>query len=175
MVNFKNIESSNISESLISMKELEDLKNEIDENTVEKVLWITLKKNWKYEVPWISEKPKSIQNKEFPLVIFGNCRLSRKLGSVLYTNALVIPLNWKTRMETHKETFYSQKVLPWGALKIPWRHVAEDGTVRDKDWYICVAANYIPKWSVIMTTLWPWKVYDTWEMKWNHIDIYVNW
>lgn len=137
--------------------------------------WVALKRSWTYEVPWISKSAKNLRHKQFPGVIFGNCRLSKKLWSVLYQNSLVIPKNWVPRQEIHKETFYSQKVLPWWALQIPWRHVAEDGTVRDKDWYICVAANYIPKWSQIMTTLWPGKVYDTWEMKWKWIDIYVNW
>jgi hypothetical protein len=137
--------------------------------------WVTLKKDWTYEVPWISEQAKNLKHKQFPEVIFGNCRLSKKLGSVLYPDSLVVPVNWSPRREIHKETFYSQKVLPWWALKIPWRHVAADGTIRDKDWYICVAANYIPKWSTIMTTLWPGKVYDTWWMKWKWIDIYVNW
>ena len=32
----------------------------------------------------------------------------------------------------HKETYYSQNVLPGGGLRIPGRHVAEDGTVRDE-------------------------------------------
>ena len=31
----------------------------------------------------------------------------------------------------HRETWYSQKVLPGGGLKIPGRHIADDGTVRD--------------------------------------------
>ena len=137
--------------------------------------WVTLKKDWTYEVPWISKQAKNLKHKQFPGVIFGNCRLSKKLGSVLYPGSLVVPVNWSPRRETHKETFYSQRVLPWWNLQIPWRHVANDGTIRDKDWYICVAANYIPKWSTIMTTLWPGKVYDTWKMKWKWIDIYVNW
>ena len=137
--------------------------------------WVPLKKDWEYEVPWISKKAKSLKHRQFPGVIFGNCRLSKQLGSVLYPDSLVAPTDWVPRKETHKETFYSQRVLPWWALKIPWRHVANDGTIRDKDWYICVAANYIPKWSQIMTTLWPGKVYDTWWMKWKWIDIYVDW
>lgn len=137
--------------------------------------WLSLQKNWEYEVPWISKKAKSLRHKQFPGVIFGDCRLSKKLWSVIFSNSLVAPKNWPVRRETHKETFYSQRVLPWWNLQIPWRHVANDGTIRDKDWYICVAANYIPKWSTIMTTLWPGKVYDTWKMKWKWIDIYVNW
>lgn len=95
-----------------------------------------------------------------------------------YKNALTQPKNWRTKYEAHKETFYSQKVLPWTWLEkycgLTWRHTAEDWTVRDGDWYIVVACNYLPRFSTIMTTLWPWKVYDTWEMTGNHIDIYVD-
>ena len=148
---------------------------ESTEDGRESFWWLALKKSWTYEVPWISKSAKNLKHKQFPEVIFGNCRLSKRLWSVLYPNSLVVPKDWVPKKETHKETFYSQKVLPWWALQIPWRHVAEDGTVRDKDWYICVAANYLPKWSQIMTTLWPGKVYDTWKMEWKWIDIYVDW
>ena len=178
MASLENIEFSKNSEMVEIDKDLKKLKNNINinPNTMEKNFWgMSLKKDWKYEVPWISESAKALKHKQFPGVIFGNCRLSKNLGSVLYSDSLVIPKDWKPRNEIHKETFYSQKKLPWWKLEIPWRHVANDGTVRDKDWYICVATNYIPKWSKIMTTLWPGKVYDTWWMKWKWIDIYVNW
>lgn len=76
----------------------------------------------------------------------------------------------------HKETYYSQKVLPGGALNIPGRHVADDGTIRDKDGYICVAADfsYLSEGSTVMTSLGPAKVYDT-GCAYGIIDIYVNW
>lgn len=149
-----------------------NLRTEI-ESSKNSFWWVSLKKNWKYEVPWINKVVKKIKHRTF-WEIFANCRLSKWLWSVVFSDSLVVA-NWRKKREDHKETYYSQKKLPWWALKIPWRHVAEDGTIRDKDWYICVAANYIPKWSQIMTTLWPGKVYDTWWMKWKWIDIYVNW
>ena len=76
----------------------------------------------------------------------------------------------------HKETYYSQKVLPGGGLKIPGRHVANDGTIRDKDGYICVAAhkNYYPKGATLEISLGPAKVYDT-GCAYGIIDVYVNW
>lgn len=155
-------------------------ENTIVENTPtgKKFWWIDLNLNSNYEVPWISIKALNNKNKkDFPNVRFGDCRLSRWLWSVTYSDSLVVPNNWGEKRETHKETFYSQKVLPWWALNIPWRHVANDGTVRDKDWYICVAAplQIYPKGTRIMTTLWPGKVYDTWKMTWKWIDIYTNW
>ena len=75
----------------------------------------------------------------------------------------------------HKETWYSQRVLPGGGLRIPGRHVADDGTVRDGDGYICIAANYLSYGSTIMTSLGPGKVYDCGDMTGEWIDIYVNW
>jgi outer membrane murein-binding lipoprotein Lpp len=76
----------------------------------------------------------------------------------------------------HKETYYSQKVLPGNGLNIPGRHVADDGTIRDGDGYICVAADssFYSKGSKLMTSLGPAKVYDT-GCAYGTIDIYVNW
>ena len=76
----------------------------------------------------------------------------------------------------HKETYYSQKVLPGYGLNIPGRHVADDGTIRDGDGYICVAANtgYMSKGTVVITSLGPAKVYDS-GCAYGVIDVYVNW
>lgn len=76
----------------------------------------------------------------------------------------------------HKETYYSQNVLPGTSLRIPGRHVADDGTVRDGDGFICVAADpgYLAKGSVVITSLGPAKIYDT-GCAYGTIDIYVNW
>ena len=79
----------------------------------------------------------------------------------------------------HKETYYSQKVLDGKgltALNNNGRHVASDGTIRDKDGYIAVACNGLPMGATVMTSLGPGKVYDRGDMKDpSHIDIYVNW
>ncbi len=76
----------------------------------------------------------------------------------------------------HRETYYSEKVLPGNGLNIPGRHVADDGTIRDIDGYICVAADpaYMAKGSVLITSLGPAKVYDS-GCAYGTIDIYVNW
>ena len=76
----------------------------------------------------------------------------------------------------HRETWYSQKVLPGGGLKIPGRHIADDGTVRDGEGYIVVASDlsYLSRGSVVLTSLGPGKVYDT-GCAYGTIDIYVNW
>ena len=76
----------------------------------------------------------------------------------------------------HKETYYSEKVLPGNGLYIPGRHVADDGTIRDADGFICVAADpaFMAKGSVLITSLGPAKVYDT-GCSYGIIDIYVSW
>lgn len=76
----------------------------------------------------------------------------------------------------HKETYYSENVLPGVGLNIPGRHVADDGTIRDGEGYISVAADpsYLSRGSVVMTSMGPAKVYDT-GCAYGTIDIYVNW
>ena len=74
----------------------------------------------------------------------------------------------------HRETYYSQRVLPGGGLNIPGRHVAVDGTIRDKDGNICIANIDCPKGTVIQTSLGPGKVYDTGCAS-GTVDIYTDW
>lgn len=73
-----------------------------------------------------------------------------------------------------KETWYSQRVLPGGGLNIPGRHVASDGTIRDADGYICVAASDLAYGTVVETSLGTAKVYDT-GCAAGTTDIYTNW
>ena len=89
-------------------------------------------------------------------------KLTKSKGVVYYNN--------------HKETYYSQNALPGTSLRIPGRHVADDGTVRDGEGYICVAANssYMSKGTVVKTSLGPAKVYDSGCAS-GIIDIYTNW
>lgn len=74
----------------------------------------------------------------------------------------------------HRETYYSQKVLPGGGLNIPGRHVASDGTIRDADGYICVASSDLPWGTLVETSLGMGKVYDSGPTS-GTIDIYTDW
>lgn len=74
----------------------------------------------------------------------------------------------------HKETWYSQRVLPGGGLKIPGRHVASDGTIRDENNYICVASSDYKKGTIVETSLGTGKVYDCGCAS-GTIDIYTDW
>lgn len=76
----------------------------------------------------------------------------------------------------HRETYYSQRVLPGTGLKIPGRHVASDGTVRDGSNYIVLAADLseYSRGSIVQTSLGAGKVYDTGCPR-GTIDIYTDW
>ena len=89
-------------------------------------------------------------------------KLSKPKGAIYY--------------DGHKETYYSERVLPGTSLPIPGRHTADDGTVRDGDGYICLAANtsYLSKGTVVKTSMGPGKVYDTGCAS-GIVDIYTNW
>lgn len=72
----------------------------------------------------------------------------------------------------YKFTYYSQRVLPGGGLKIPGRHVNEAGYVADGDGYI-VLANDAPKGTIIPTPFGYYgKVYDRGTYG-NHYDVYT--
>jgi hypothetical protein len=93
----------------------------------------------------------------------------------LFSNALT-PSRGAQYFDGHKETYYSQNVLPGPGLNIPGRHVADDGTIRDGEGYISVAADpsFMARGTTLMTSLGPAKVYDT-GCAYGTIDIYVNW
>ncbi|EOS80190.1 hypothetical protein C817_02063 [Dorea sp. 5-2] len=74
----------------------------------------------------------------------------------------------------HRETYYSQRVLPGHGLNIPGRHVASDGTIRDANGYLCLASSDYPKGTVVQTSLGPGIVYDTGCAS-GTIDIYTDW
>ena len=85
--------------------------------------------------------------------------------------------------EWHIETYYSANPrtrphfdIHKTARPVPGVHIAKsDGTVRDKDGYIVLACNDLKFGDVVMTSLWPGKVYDRWWMRRkNHIDIFTN-
>lgn len=74
------------------------------------------------------------------------------------------------------EAWYSQLKRPGKGLKIPGRHVADDGTIRDKDGFIVVAAHkdYLAYGTKLITSRGPAKVYDTGCAR-GIVDIYTNW
>ena len=96
--------------------------------------------------------------------------------SARYTNGGLTKRRGTINFNGHKETYYSERVLPGNGLKIPGRHVADDGTIRDENGFICVAADpgFLAKGTVLITSLGPAKVYDC-GCAYGTVDIYVNW
>ena len=76
----------------------------------------------------------------------------------------------------HHETWYStnEGCGQTTAVPIPGKHVADDGTIRDEDGYICVASSDLKMYSIVMTSVGPGKVYDT-GCSHGTIDIYTTW
>lgn len=73
-----------------------------------------------------------------------------------------------------KWTWYSQKVLPGGGLKIPGRHVDENNYICDENNYICLASSTLPKGTVIDTPFGKkGKIYDC-GCAAHIIDVYTN-
>lgn len=74
----------------------------------------------------------------------------------------------------YRWTWYSQKVLPGGGLKIPGRHVDENNYVCDENGYICLASQNHSKGTVLNTPLGKQgKVYDYCDTP-GTVDVYVN-
>lgn len=76
----------------------------------------------------------------------------------------------------HRETWYSinepgQTVTAWD---IPGKHIADDGTIRDEDGFICLASSDHEAHTVIMTSVGIGKVYDT-GCSHGTIDVYTAW
>ncbi len=74
----------------------------------------------------------------------------------------------------HRETYYSQRVLPGGGLNIPGRHIAGDGTIRDENGYLCLASSDHARGTIVQTSLGPGIVYDSGCAS-GTIDIYTDW
>ena len=84
--------------------------------------------------------------------------------------------NGSIRCFGHRETWYSTNEAAGKATarEIPGKHVADDGTIRDENGYICVASSDLPFYSIVMTSVGPGKVYDT-GCSSGTIDVYTNW
>ena len=94
--------------------------------------------------------------------VYSYTGLNRRIGAMYFNG--------------HRETYYSERVLPGNGLRIPGRHAADDGTIRDENGYIVVAADpgFLAKGTILITSLGPAKVYDS-GCAYGTVDIYVNW
>ena len=167
-----NVDKEELKDALASVASVRENKKEdiieeldlIEEPT--KLGGLTIRKKT-YDEMTFAEVNEALNNgtlelKYSDLYTYSPSRLTKNKGAIYFNG--------------HKETYYSQRVLPGTSLRIPGRHVAADGTVRDGDGYICVAANtaYMSKGTILITSLGPAKVYDS-GCAVGVIDIYVNW
>lgn len=75
----------------------------------------------------------------------------------------------------YRWTWYSERVLPGGGLKILGRHTDNLGYVKDGDGYICLASNDLKKGSIVDTPFGAkGKVYDSGCAS-GTLDVYVGW
>lgn len=144
---------------------LENKKNETQK--VEVIEVATL------EVQGAVEATIEMLSQEFPSEPTTELLYSEPYAVCDYPLTATMGVKW---FEGHRETWYSQKVLPGPGLNIPGRHVADDGTVRDAEGYIVIACDlsYAARGSIILTSLGPGKVYDT-GCAYGTLDIYVDW
>lgn len=102
----------------------------------------------------------------------------RYSASYDYTDNHLTRSNGVVHYNGHKETWYSTNEAGGQATArtIPGKHVADDGTIRDADGYICVATHqgFYQYGDVIQTTLGPAKVYDC-GCSYGTVDIYTTW
>lgn len=84
--------------------------------------------------------------------------------------------NGSIRVFGHRETWYSTNEAcgKETARSIPGKHVADDGTIRDEDGFICVASSDLPFYTIVMTSVGPGKVYDC-GCSSGTIDVYTTW
>ena len=86
--------------------------------------------------------------------------------------------NGTVRFNGHLETWYStyESGGQSTARSIPGKHIADDGTIRDADGFVCVATNqkFYQYGDIIMTTVGPAKVYDC-GCLYGKVDVYTNW
>ena len=167
-----NIDKDKLKKSLASVNLVQTKKEKEEPLVIDLADEMTKEQNLKIRVltfdeMTIEQKEEALNNGTLPL-----------LYSELYTTSYARLTSSKGAQyyNGHKETYYSQRVLPGGSLYIPGRHVADDGTIRDGEGYIAVAANpsFMSKGTKLITSLGPAKVYDT-GCSHGIIDIYVDW
>ncbi|MBR2833695.1 MAG: hypothetical protein IKE75_04655 [Bacilli bacterium] len=162
-----------IADSVVKEEEKEEVKEETSETKKPDII---TKEEVKQEVLAPAKAYKDMTTEELVQAINdGNFKLEY---SAVYSLGISGLSKAKGAMyfEGHKETYYSQRVLPGTSLNIPGRHVADDGTVRDGSGYIVVAANtsYLSRGTIVKTSLGPGKVYDSGCAS-GIVDLYTNW
>ena len=105
--------------------------------------------------------------------------IERVIETVAISSALYTPCQFQNLgvvyYGDYKWTWYSERVLPGGGLKIPGRHNDENGYICDKDGYICLASSTLSKGTILNTPFGKQgKIYDC-GCAVGIVDVYVGW
>ena len=105
--------------------------------------------------------------------------IERVIETVAISSALYTPGQFQNLgviyYEDYRWTWYSERVLPGGGLKIPGRHTDENGYICDEDGYICLASSILSKGTILNTPFGKQgKIYDS-GCAVDTVDVYVSW
>ena len=127
----------------------------------------------------VTEVVDEVPDEEKPTVeeLPSACGYTLQYSAVYYvTDNHLTRSNGSIRFDGHRETWYStnEGCGQTTARSIPGKHVADDGTIRDCDGYICVASSDYKFYTVLLTSVGPAKVYDC-GCSHGTVDVYTNW
>ena len=105
--------------------------------------------------------------------------IERVIETVAVSSALYTPSQFQNLgviyYGDYRWTWYSERVLPGGGLKIPGRHNDENGYICDEDGYICLASSILSKGTILNTPFGKQgKIYDS-GCAVGTVDVYVSW
>ena len=105
--------------------------------------------------------------------------IERVIETVAISSALYTPGQFQNLgvvyYGDYKWTWYSERVLPGGGLKIPGRNNDENGYICDEDGYICLASSTLSKGTILNTPFGKQgKIYDS-GCAVGTVDVYVGW
>ena len=105
--------------------------------------------------------------------------IERVIETVAISSALYTPGQFQNLgviyYGDYRWTWYSERVLPGGGLKIPGRHNDENGYICDEDGYICLASSILSKGTILNTPFGKQgKIYDS-GCAVDTVDVYVSW
>ena len=105
--------------------------------------------------------------------------IERVIETVAISSALYTPGQFQNLgviyYGDYRWTWYSERVLPGGGLKIPGRHNDENGYICDEDGYICLASSTLSKGTILNTPFGKQgKIYDS-GCAVGTVDVYVSW
>ena len=105
--------------------------------------------------------------------------IERAIETVAISSALYTPGQFQNLgviyYGDYRWTWYSERVLPGGGLKIPGRRTDENGYICDEDGYICLASSTLSKGTILNTPFGKQgKIYDS-GCAVGTVDVYVGW